>query len=173
MNYKSIIFSILILLSGVTAYAQDHQHTAHLNMLLKNYMDAKDALAEDNFETARSHLSEFRSEVINNDEMNNHDEHSQMHASHHRSMIEAVNDADQADDLKVLRLAFKDITANLVKALENQDYSGETLYLQYCPMAASNEGAEWISDQEKIINPYMGKKMPSCGKTEKEINPDN
>lgn len=173
MYFKLIIFSILILTSGVTAFAQEHQHTDHLITLLENYMNAKDALAEDNFETARSHLSEFRSEVINNKEMNNHGEHSQMHASHHRSMIEAVNDADQAGDLKELRSAFKNITTNLVKALENQDYSGETLYLQYCPMAAGNEGAEWISDQEKIINPYMGKKMPSCGKTKKEINPEN
>lgn len=101
--------------------------------------------------------------------MSNHKEHSKMHARHHHSMVEAVNDADQAGDIKELRSAFKDITANLVKALENQGYSEEMLYLQNCPMAISNEGAHWISKRKKIINPYMGKKMLSCGKTEKEI----
>lgn len=172
MYSKSIIFSILILISSVTVNAQNHQHTDHLTSLLGHYTKAKNALTEDDFESAQSHLFEFRNEVVENNEMNNHKEHSKMHVRHHHSMVEALNDADQAGDLNELRSAFKDITANLVKALGNQGYSEEKLYLQYCPMAVSNEGAHWISKKEKIMNPYMGNKMLSCGKTEKEISPD-
>lgn len=169
MYIKSLLFFIVMLISFNSAFAQEHQHNDHLDNLLEHYMDTKDALTEDDFETARSHISELKEDVLENEEMNNHEEHPEMHAKHHGSMIEAVNKADQAGSISELRSAFKDITENLAKALENQGYDQDTLYLQYCPMAVNNEGAHWISNREDIINPYMGEKMPTCGKTEKKI----
>lgn len=41
----------------------------------------------------------------------------------------------------------------------------ETVYYQYCPMANSNQGAFWLSDQEEIRNPYYGESMLGCGET--------
>lgn len=87
-------------------------------------------------------------------------------------MTEAVTEAEEAGDIDELRLAFKEISEHLVKALENQGYNEETLYLQYCPMADDGEGAHWVSNQEAIKNPFMGQRMPGCGITEKEINPE-
>lgn len=173
MYIKSIVFSILTLISSITAYAQDHQHTDHLTILLEHYIKAKEALTDDSFNTARSHLSEFRNEVVENNKMNNHEEHSEMHANHHKSMVDVVEQVKLASDIKELRSVFEDITDILVKALENQGYSEEMLYLQYCPMAVSNEGAHWISSKKKIINPYMGKQMPGCGKMERVINSES
>jgi hypothetical protein len=45
-----------------------------------------------------------------------------------------------------------------------------TLYYQFCPMANDGKGAYWLSETEKIKNPYMGKKMPSCGSTKETLN---
>jgi len=43
------------------------------------------------------------------------------------------------------------------------------VYYQFCPMAEEGKGANWLSLDEKINNPYMGKKMPTCGKTVETI----
>jgi Protein of unknown function (DUF3347) len=46
----------------------------------------------------------------------------------------------------------------------------QKLYEDFCPMANNNEGALWISESKEIHNPYMGSKMPKCGKIQMEIN---
>lgn len=45
----------------------------------------------------------------------------------------------------------------------------QKLYLDFCPMANNNKGATWISETEEISNPYMGAKMPKCGKIQQEL----
>ncbi len=41
-------------------------------------------------------------------------------------------------------------------------YEGPTLYFQNCPMAFDDSvSANWISNSEEIVNPYMGKNHPT------------
>ncbi|MEZ4932962.1 MAG: DUF3347 domain-containing protein [Saprospiraceae bacterium] len=35
--------------------------------------------------------------------------------------------------------------------------------IQYCLMAIDNKGADWLSEEEEIRNPYFGEKMMKCG----------
>lgn len=49
--------------------------------------------------------------------------------------------------------------------LENR----QTLFAAYCPMAFDNKGAYWITESQKIRNPYFGDKMPDCGSIEEEL----
>ena len=38
------------------------------------------------------------------------------------------------------------------------NYEGKKLFLQHCPMAfREDQGADWISNSEEIVNPYLGK----------------
>ena len=56
-------------------------------------------------------------------------------------------------------------------------YEGPTLYLINCPMAFNeNEPANWISNSQEIINPYLGKNHPKhkgtmlhCGEVKDSI----
>jgi Cu(I)/Ag(I) efflux system membrane fusion protein len=41
--------------------------------------------------------------------------------------------------------------------------SKQTIYIQHCPMADGNKGADWLSTIEDIKNPYFGDKMLQCG----------
>ena len=43
------------------------------------------------------------------------------------------------------------------------------VYYDFCPMANDGKGATWLSIQEKISNPYLGKQMPTCGKVQETI----
>jgi hypothetical protein len=53
-----------------------------------------------------------------------------------------------------------DITYDLIKTI---GLRYQTVYREFCPMAFDNKGAYWLSNQEKIENPYLGKKMLDCG----------
>ena len=47
--------------------------------------------------------------------------------------------------------------------------AGQVLYKDYCPMYNDNKGAFWLSEIKEIKNPYLGKKMPTCGSLKEEI----
>lgn len=59
------------------------------------------------------------------------------------------------------------------------NYEGKKLYLQNCPMAfGDDKGANWISNSEEVINPYLGKQHPKykatmlhCGELMDTIKP--
>jgi len=44
------------------------------------------------------------------------------------------------------------------------------IYVEHCPMANDNKGADWLSFDKKIRNPYFGDKMLSCGSVKRTIN---
>ncbi len=41
----------------------------------------------------------------------------------------------------------------------------EPVYYQHCPMANDGKGANWLSKESGIKNPYYGSQMLTCGKT--------
>ena len=47
--------------------------------------------------------------------------------------------------------------------------SNQKLYQDSCPMYDNGKGAVWISEIKDIKNPYLGKKMPTCGTVKEEI----
>lgn len=42
-------------------------------------------------------------------------------------------------------------------------------YYQHCPMAKDGQGANWLSKENTIKNPYYGSQMLTCGKTVETI----
>ncbi len=74
-------------------------------------------------------------------------------------------------DLDALRAAFRDWTAALVTLADTLGPpDGLTLYIQHCPMAFNNQGADWLLDQQDILNPYYGDAMLRCGEITREIS---
>lgn len=45
----------------------------------------------------------------------------------------------------------------------------QPLYQDFCPMYNDKKGATWLSETKEIKNPYLGKKMPTCGEVKEEI----
>ena len=43
------------------------------------------------------------------------------------------------------------------------------VFVAFCPMADSNKGAYWLSIEKKVINPYFGNKMLTCGEVKQVI----
>ncbi len=80
-------------------------------------------------------------------------------------------------DITEMRHDFRMVSESIYPLLKTIHYEGETLYWQNCPMAfGEGKEANWISNTEEIINPYMGKKNPEykatmlhCGEVKDSI----
>ena len=60
-----------------------------------------------------------------------------------------------------MRKDFSMINENLYPFLKAINYNGPKMYWQNCPMAfGEDKGANWVSNTEEIINPYLGKFHP-------------
>ena len=64
-------------------------------------------------------------------------------------------------DITEMRQDFRMISENLFPFLKMIRYEGPTLYWQNCPMAfGEGKDANWISNTQEIVNPYLGKNHP-------------
>ncbi len=69
----------------------------------------------------------------------------------------------EEEDVEKQRQQFEFVSDALIKTIQAFGISGDSLYVQYCPMALDDSGANWLSDKEIIQNPYFGDKMMKCG----------
>jgi len=113
----------------------DHQMQNDLQKLVPEYLKLREALAKDDFGSAKEHIKMF-------------------------SM-------DSFSGIEELRAEFKAISEALISRIENEGYEG-ILFKQYCPMY--DGGSSWISDNEKIENPFYGSQMHNCGETVEKMN---
>ncbi|WP_347173815.1 efflux RND transporter periplasmic adaptor subunit [Polaribacter uvawellassae] len=74
----------------------------------------------------------------------------------------AVTAISKTFNIKEHRNHFIQLSTNLIGAVETFGIQ-EKVYRQFCPMADANNGAYWLSKEEKILNPYFGDAMLSCG----------
>lgn len=73
-------------------------------------------------------------------------------------------------DIEEQRKQFDFLSQTLIKSLKVFGVESDTFYVQHCPMANANNGAAWLSKYEKILNPYFGEKMLSCGMVQDTID---
>lgn len=59
------------------------------------------------------------------------------------------------------RIVFSELTTAFEPLLKSNIVEGE-IFKTFCPMA-NDGGSYWFSNSSKIVNPYMGKAMLSCG----------
>ena len=71
-------------------------------------------------------------------------------------------------DIKEQRDHFKHLSSHLTSALQFFGVN-EKVYVEFCPMADNNKGAYWLSKEEKVINPYFGEAMLTCGEVKQVI----
>jgi hypothetical protein len=74
------------------------------------------------------------------------------------------------DKIDHQREHFAKLSVNMYKLIKVLHLNTVEMYYQYCPMAEEGKGAYWLSEQPQIKNPYMGKKMLTCGSTKETIS---
>jgi len=76
----------------------------------------------------------------------------------------------ESEDIEEQRKQFDFLSQALIKSLKVFGVEGDTFYVQHCPMANDNDGADWLSKHKKILNPYFGEKMLTCGTVQDTID---
>lgn len=77
--------------------------------------------------------------------------------------IKGVTDAEHQ------REHFVTLSDNLFAVMKTIRPEGGETYLDHCPMANGNKGANWISRDPAIKNPYFGNAMLTCGKVQETL----
>ncbi|MEQ8549285.1 MAG: efflux RND transporter periplasmic adaptor subunit [Cyclobacteriaceae bacterium] len=140
-----------------------------LEPLFDNYFKLKDALASDDFEKAKASGVAMNNSLGKID-MNlfKADAHSQW-MQQSTALKAALQHIEHLGVIKALRDSFMGISNAMITIAETFNPIPYPTYVQHCPMADSNKGADWLSNGKEILNPYFGEAMLSCGETTKTI----
>jgi hypothetical protein len=71
-------------------------------------------------------------------------------------------------DVKVQRLYFVSLSKKIYDLVKVAKYHSP-VYYQFCPMANDGKGANWLSKENAVKNPYFGAKMLKCGEVVETI----
>lgn len=86
-----------------------------------------------------------------------------------KKINESIQKIISGKDIEIQRSSFDDLSLALITSVQAFGLTSGKLYIQYCPMADNNNGAYWLSKQDKIRNPYFGEKMLTCGEVKDSI----
>lgn len=147
----------------------DKQAKEALQPLYDSYLRWKDALTTDDFAQAQKAASNMKSAL---DKVNmglfTGDAHTTW-MDYQGGMRKSLEHVHHFSDIEQLRKAFQTVSAALIEMTNTFTPLDKTIYVQHCPMADNNNGADWLSTEKQIKNPYFGSSMLTCGEVTKEI----
>jgi hypothetical protein len=72
--------------------------------------------------------------------------------------------------IEAQRKTYAALSNELIVLIKKEGMKRGELYVDFCPMALNDAGANWISNHKEISNPYFGKKMLDCGEVKETLN---
>lgn len=144
------------------------QEVNQLKVVFDNYFVVKDAMISSDG-NATSIASKELFIAINNVEMGKLE--MDVHMVWMKVLNQIKEDAEHiADtkDIKHQRDHFTTLSKDIYALLKVAKYD-VPVYFQYCPMYNDGKGANWLSKENAVKNPYYGSMMLSCGKVTETI----
>jgi hypothetical protein len=140
-----------------------------LEEVLSAYLALKNALASDDGKTAQASAKTLLAEIGNvpMDKLTKGQNTTWM--KYQKKISFDTEHISETNETEHQREHFVTLSKNMYEVEKAFNTSKTTLYYQFCPMANDGKGAYWLSENEKISNPYMGKKMPACGSIKETI----
>ena len=140
-----------------------------LKPLFSNYFQLKDALTKGDFNASKKALLDFE-KTLSKINMNvfKGDSH-KLWMSYVTPLKKNTLHAEHLKDIKEIRMAFEPISNVMIAIVKSFRPLTEKTYVQFCPMANNDKGANWLSKENKVVNPYFGPTMIKCGEIKSEI----
>ncbi len=140
-----------------------------LTPIFQSYFEMKNALTADDFAKAQNSGKSMRKELATiNMSLFTGNSHG-IWMDYSSKLSNALQHIDHLTTIDALRKDFMSVSTAMIGISESFHPMNEILYVQHCPMANTNKGADWLSEEKEIINPYFGQAMLSCGETTKTI----
>jgi Cu(I)/Ag(I) efflux system membrane fusion protein len=137
--------------------------------IFDHYFKMKEALANDDFKQAKAAGMTMNTSLGNIDMNLFIGEAHTIWMQQTSALKPAIQHLEHLDDIKDIRANFIAISKVIITMAESFGPFAEPYYVQHCPMADSNNGADWLSKEREILNPYFGNAMLSCGENIKII----
>ena len=158
---------------------ETHDHSSHtastemqevnqLKSVFENYFALKDALVKSDGNLASAKAKELLN-ALNAVQMNKLS--NEEHTVWMKVMKDLIFDTEHIEETKDVghqRDHFNTLSDNMYQLLKVSKQETPTYY-QHCPMANNGKGANWLSKENAVKNPYYGSKMLTCGKTVETI----
>ncbi len=144
------------------------QDKNQLKAIFDNYFSVKNALVKSDGNSASTSATELLSAInaakMDNLEMDVH----VVWMKVLKNMKEDTKSISETKDIKVQRDNFDTLSVNMYELIKIS--KPETpVYYQNCPMTNDGKGANWLSKENAVKNPYYGSMMLTCGKTVETI----
>ena len=144
------------------------QEVNQLKTIFENYFALKDALVKSDGKLASTIAKDL---LANSNSVKMEKLSSEEHAVWMKVLSSLKSNTEKITvtaSIEKQRIAFMDLSANFYDLLKvsKQDYS---IYYQNCPMYNDGKGANWLSKENAVKNPYYGSQMLTCGKTVETI----
>lgn len=159
--------------TGNAASAQGHitgmdnlqQDSSQLKPVFEGYFALKDALVKTDGNAAAARAKDLQT-AINAVKMEKLS--MEVHMSWMKVLAGLKEDASHiaanAANPAHQREHFAELSLNMYELVKVAKPAG-TIYYQHCPMYNDGKGANWLSKESGIKNPYYGSQMLTCGKT--------
>jgi membrane fusion protein, copper/silver efflux system len=135
-----------------------------LGGLWSAYLKTGDALASDDFDTAKEAIAELGQSLKRVDMQLLTDNTAHMTWMREMKNVSAIgNSLNKAEDIKIMREHFSSLSGVMqVLAMSFGFGPDQPVFLLHCPMAFDNSGAIWLQHNAETRNPYFGTTMLQC-----------
>ena len=148
--------------------SEKKQEVKELKVVFDNYFALKDALVKSDENLVSAKAKELLN-ALNAVQMN------QLSNEEHTVWMKVMKDLkfdtehiEETKDVGHQRDHFNTLSDNMYQLLKVSK-QGTPTYYQHCPMANNGKGANWLSKENAVKNPYYGSQMLTCGKTVETI----
>lgn len=146
----------------------DTKNDNQVKSLLEKYLSLKESLVKSDASASATKAKELL-EAVNAVKME------KLSPREHTVWMKVTNELatdaghiSETKDIAHQRDHFASLSKNMHALLKASD-TKETIYYQHCPMFNDGKGANWLSRESNIKNPYYGSQMLTCGKTVETI----
>ena len=128
--------------------------------IYESYFKLKNALTEDDLTTANQATIDLKKSLKMVDMKLFKDEAHQVWMDFNQELKSELN---EAKDIGQIRNSFINVSQTMIGMNGTFQPMNYPIYIQHCPMANNNKGADWLSKEKEVKNPYFGSSMLSCG----------
>jgi hypothetical protein len=156
---KKYIFTAVLSLFAIISLSAQSKKDAQVSKLYQNYIAIKSALASDDADKTSKAATEFIKTASAID-------YKMVSEGNLNILRKDATVISEARTISAQRETFYNLSDSMIALTKEFKLSEKPIYVQHCPMADGS----WLSDEKKIINPYYGSSMLSCGNVKAEIN---
>ncbi|WP_299253360.1 efflux RND transporter periplasmic adaptor subunit [uncultured Lacinutrix sp.] len=140
-----------------------------IKVVFNDYIKLKDALLKDDSKKViikskrlLGNLSKVDMKLLKDKEAHGH------WMSLEKEIKASATSISNTSNIESQRNHFKHLSSHLISTIQTFGIN-EKVFVEFCPMVDDNNGAYWLSREEKVINPYFGGAMLICGEVKQVI----